>query len=179
MLIKEWGRMVNISCFTFFRWFEGKDTATVSPPSFFQIVWKGFANWTPLKKTRSVSRKTCSSKLYWGLKKNSRIALWANLINNLKKIPLKVKRKRINKFFAISSRSEKTITPFTMTRSAKTSDKNEWISLKFVKRLFDFYNLSSPANQFSEAATGGVLWKKCSLKFLKIHRKTPVPQSLF
>ena len=69
------------------------------------------------------------------------------------------KASAFNKFFAISSCPEKAITPFTMTRSAKTSDNNEWISLKFVKRLFDFYNLSSPANQFSEAATGGVLKK--------------------
>ena len=74
------------------------------------------------------------------------------------------KASAFNKFFAISSRSEKAVTPFTMTRSAKTSDNNEWISLKFVKRLFDFYDLSSPANQFSEAATRSVLWKKVFLE---------------
>ena len=32
---------------------------------------------------------------------------------------------------------------------------------------------------YVEAATRGVLCKKCSLKFHKIHKKTPVPESLF
>ena len=31
----------------------------------------------------------------------------------------------------------------------------------------------------SEAATGGFLKERCSLKFRKIHRKAPVPESLF
>ena len=32
---------------------------------------------------------------------------------------------------------------------------------------------------YAEAATRVVLCKKCSLKFHKIHKKTPVPESLF
>ena len=32
---------------------------------------------------------------------------------------------------------------------------------------------------YAEAATEGVLSKRCSLKFRKIHKKTPVPESLF
>ena len=31
----------------------------------------------------------------------------------------------------------------------------------------------------TEAATRGVLWKRCSLKYCRIHRKTRVPESLF
>ena len=31
----------------------------------------------------------------------------------------------------------------------------------------------------TDAATGSVLSKRCSSKFQKIHRKTPVPESLF
>ena len=32
---------------------------------------------------------------------------------------------------------------------------------------------------FTEAATRGVLQKMCSQRFRKIHRKTPMPESLF
>ena len=32
---------------------------------------------------------------------------------------------------------------------------------------------------FSEAASGGILWKSCSYKYCKIHGKTTVPESLF
>ena len=38
---------------------------------------------------------------------------------------------------------------------------------------------SSMTKLSQEASTGGVLKKKCSLKFRKIHRKTPVPKTLF
>ena len=40
-------------------------------------------------------------------------------------------------------------------------------------------NVSINYEEPSEAAIRGVLWKKCSYKFHKIHRKTPVPESLF
>ena len=49
-----------------------------------------------------------------------------------------------------------------MTGLVKTLDNYEWNSLKFVEQIFDLYDLSSPANHVSEAAIGGVLWKKCS-----------------
>ena len=40
----------------------------------------------------------------------------------------------------------------------------------FISGYFDLYK---------EAAAGGVLQKRCSLKFHKINRKTPKPECLF
>ena len=42
--------------------------------------------------------------------------------------------------------------------------------------LFDVRNMKL---RIKEAASRGVLQKRCSYKFRKIHRKTPVPESLF
>ena len=39
-------------------------------------------------------------------------------------------------------------------------------------------NVFVEIHHFTEAATGGVLQKKCSEKFYIIHRKTPVSESL-
>ena len=47
----------------------------------------------------------------------------------------------------------------------------KWKALAF---RFEVKRLVPP-----EATTGGVLWKKMFLKSLKIHRKTPVLESLF
>ena len=46
------------------------------------------------------------------------------------------------------------------------------------RRYLVFRVYFSPC-QRTKAATGGVLCKRCSEKFHKIHRKKPVPESLF
>ena len=35
------------------------------------------------------------------------------------------------------------------------------------------------STMLQKQSSGGVLWKRCPYKFRKIHRKTPVPESLF
>ena len=54
--------------------------------------------------------------------------------------------------------------------AVSTADyKKIWIGEKCVAKFED---------AFTKVATGGVLWKKCSWIFCKIHRKTPAPESL-
>ena len=51
-----------------------------------------------------------------------------------------------------------------------------------VQLLFLFYanDMVQAVNcDLKKQSSGGVLWKRCSEKFYKIHRKTPVPESLF
>ena len=41
------------------------------------------------------------------------------------------------------------------------------------------FSFANSDREYLEATTGGVLQKKVFLQFHKIHRKTPVPESLF
>ena len=60
--------------------------------------------------------------------------------------------------------------------------KAAWIVYKNFQELIHQFRISLGLyfrGVLSEAATGGILWKRCSLQFHKINRKTPMPGSLF
>ena len=59
--------------------------------------------------------------------------------------------------------------------------KNSYVLEVCIMYVFEsmYPNFEYPLKWSTEAATGGVLGKRCYKKFCKIHRKTPVPETLF
>ena len=85
--------------------------------------------------------------------------------------------------FADCSRKPKTVSQKTVkTFSERDSGIGVFLWIcEISKKIFFTEHLRATASafRFSKAATGGVIWKKRSWKFCKIHRKTPLVCEIF